>query len=363
MSFTIRYDLLPVAKRATPPAEVKSFGAIRTDHMFVVDYRDGGWHDPRIVPYGEFALMPGAMGLHYGQTLFEGGKAFRHADGEVYAFRFDENAARLNRSAAIIMMPSIPEDLQMEGLLRLLDVERRFCPTDPQASMYIRPFMFATQDQLGVKPSGSYIYCTMLSPSGRYYSGGMRAVKLLITTKFHRAVAGGTGAAKTGGNYAASLRAAEHAHSVGADQVLYLDASNQTLEEAGTMNHYHVMADGTFVIPEFNDSILRSITSVSILELAKRGVCKARQEVIQLKDFLNGLRKGDIIEAGGFGTAAGVSPVGSYLLDNGEEIKVGNGGIGKYSQALFDHYTGIQTGKIPAPEGWMRKVARYPESV
>ena len=362
MGTGIRYELLPADKRGTPPREVKDFGTIRTDHMFVVDYRDGGWRDPRIVPYAPFSLMPGAMGLHYGQTLFEGGKAFRHADGEIRAFRPDENAKRLNRSAEIIMMPTIPEALQVEGLLRLLDVERRWCPADPEASMYVRPFMFAVQDQLGVKPSNTYIYCIMLSPSGRYYKGGMRAVKLLITEKFHRAVSGGTGAAKTGGNYAASLRAAEYAHSVGADQVLYLDAANTTIEEAGTMNHYHVMADGTFVIPEFGDSILRSITSVSILELAKRGVCKARQEIIPIEEFIAGVKAGRIIEAGGFGTAAGVSPVGSYQLDSGEEFKVGDGGIGQHSRKLYEYYTGIQTGKIPAPEGWLEQVPHYPEA-
>ncbi len=362
MGFSIRYDLLPAAKRGTPPAEVKDFGAVRTDHMFVVDYKDGGWHDPRIVPYGSFSIMPGAIGLHYGQTIFEGGKAFLHPDGEVRAFRIDENARRLNRSAEIIMMPPVPEDLQVEGMLRLLDVERRWCPADPDASMYIRPFMFATQDKLGVKPADSYIYCVMLSPSGRYYKGEMRAVKLLVTTKFHRAVSGGTGAAKTGGNYAASLRAAEHAHRAGADQVLYLDASNTTIEEAGTMNHYHVTRDGTFVIPEFGDSILRSITSLSILELAKRGVCKAKLAVIPIKDFLADVKAGRIIEAGGFGTAAGVSPVGAYLLDDGTEIKVGDGGIGKYSRELYDHYTGIQKGKIPAPEGWLMTAPRYKEA-
>ncbi|MCL2001177.1 MAG: branched-chain amino acid aminotransferase [Planctomycetes bacterium] len=363
MGFSIRYDLLPAVKRRKPPAEVKHFGAIRTDHMFVAEYQDGGWRDPRIVPYDSFSVLPGAIGLHYGQTIFEGAKAFLHADGEIRTFRVNENAKRLNRSAETLMMPGIPEELQLEGLYRLLDVERRWCPVDPDASMYIRPFMFATEDKLGVKPSASYIYSIMLSPSGRYYSGGVRAVKLLVTTKFHRAVSGGTGAAKTGGNYAASLRAAEYAHRAGADQVLYLDASNTFIEEAGTMNHYHVTRDGVFMIPEFSDSILCSITSLSVLELAKGGICKAELAVIPIREFLEDLRTGRIIEAGGFGTAAGVSPVGAYIMDDGEEIKVGDGGIGGHSRNLYEYYTRIQKGETPAPEGWLAVVPRYPEAV
>jgi len=360
MSLDIRYDLLPPDRRRQPPQKVEGFGAVRTDHMFVASYADGAWRDAAIVPYDAFRVQPGATALHYGQSVFEGAKAFRHDDGEIRVFRFDKNARRLNLSAGILMMPGVPVELQMEGLLRLLDVERAWCPTEPETSMYIRPFLFGTQDTLGVKASSSYIFCIMLSPSGPYYPGGFsKAIKLLVTRRFHRAVAGGTGAAKTGGNYAASLRAAAHAHEAGASQVLYLDAGNTTIEEAGTMNHYHVMADGTFVIPEFNDSILRSVTSVSVLELAKLGVVKARQEVIPISRFLEDVRSGRVTEAGGFGTAAVVSPVGVYRLDDGTEITVGDGGIGPRTRALYDYYTRMQTGKIAAPQRWMTTVPRY----
>jgi branched-chain amino acid aminotransferase len=356
----ISYSLLPKERRKTPPATVESFGEIRTDHMFVADYRDGVWHDPRIVPYGPFALSPGAACLHYGQTLFEGGKAFRHPDGEVYLWRFDENIKRINHSASVLMMPEVPEDLQMEGLLRLIDLERDWCPGKPESSLYIRPFMFATQDMLGVKPSKTYIFCIILSPSGPYYAGGFNeAVTLLITEKYHRAVSGGTGTAKTGGNYAASLRPAKHAVDAGAGQVLYLDASNTYLEEVGTMNHFHVLEDGTFVIPQFDDSVLRGITSVSVLELAGQGRFKARQERIPLKGFLEDLKSGKIIEAGGFGTAAVVSPVNRYLLEDGSAIIVGDGKIGRHSRALYELYSGMQTGAIPAPQGWLRKVPHF----
>lgn len=356
----ITYDLPPKEQRKTPPSKVESFGGIRTNHMFVADYKGGEWKNPRIVPYGPFEIMPGANCLHYGQTLFEGAKAFRHADGEIYTWRCDENAKRLNHSADTIMMPSIPEDLQVEGLLRLLDVERDWCPSEPESSMYIRPFMFGTEDMLGVKPSDTFTFCIMLSPSSAYYKGGFNnAITLLITQKYHRAVSGGTGTAKVGGNYAASLKPAEYAYSHGATQVLYLDASNTYIEEVGTMNHYHVMADGTFIIPAFNDSILRSITSLSVLELAQQGRIKAREERIELGKFLDDIKSGNIIEAGGFGTAAVISPVGKYLFEDGSSVTVGDGGVGRYSRELYELYSGMQTGKAPAPEGWLQKVEHY----
>ncbi len=171
----ITYDLLPEARRKSPPAPdaVLNFGLLRTNHMFVMNYSDDEWHNARIVPYGPFSLMPGAMCLHYGQTLFEGIKAFLHADGEIYTFRSDLNAERLNHSARILCMPEIPEDVQTEAMQRLIDVERAWCPSQPASSLYVRPFMFAVQDALGVKPSKDYIYCIMLSPSGAYYKGGV----------------------------------------------------------------------------------------------------------------------------------------------------------------------------------------------
>ncbi|MCL1889730.1 MAG: branched-chain amino acid aminotransferase [Desulfovibrionaceae bacterium] len=356
----ISYELLPKERQKTPPAEVTSFGAIRTNHMFVADYRDGDWRDPRIVPYGPFSIMPGGCGLHYGQTLFEGAKAFKHVDGEVYTWRFDENAKRFNHSAAVLMMPEMPMDMQIEALGRLIDVERHWCPGVPESSLYLRPFMFATEDMLGVKPSNAYTYCIMLSPSGPYYSGGFNnAITLLITDKYHRAVSGGTGSSKCAGNYAASLRPAQFAYEHGATQVLYLDSSNTYLEEVGTMNHYHVLKDGTFIIPAFTDSILRSITSLSVLALAEMGKIKARQESIPLADFIKGLKNGEIIEAGGFGTAAVVSPVGKYIFEDGSFLTVGDGKVGRHSRALYELYSGMQTGRIPAPAGWTVKVPRY----
>lgn len=362
------YHLLEKSKRKEPIKTIKgvSFGSVRTNHMFLMDYDDGQWQNARIVPYGELCMPPGALCLHYGQAFFEGIKAFRHADGEIYLWRCDKNAARINHSGDIMCMPHVPAELQIEAVQRLIDVDRDWCPSEPEAAMYIRPFMFATQDSLGVKLSKTYTFCVILSPCGPYYSGGFtQAIRLLITSKFHRAVSGGTGTSKCAGNYGASLRPGEYAKKLGADQVLYLDASNTFLEEAGTMNHYHVMRDGTFVIPAFNDSILRSITSESMLELADHGAelpsgkLKARLENIRLDDFIEGIKSGDIIEAGGFGTAAVVSPVGSYLMDDGTVYQVSDGGIGKHSRELFEYYTGMQNGQRPAPEGWLLKVPKF----
>lgn len=362
----IRYDLLAESRRRRPPQtdEPLPFGQLRTNHMFLMDYRDGAWSDPRIVPYGPIEMMPGAMCLHYGQTIFEGAKAFRHDDGEIHLFRYEKNCRRFNSSARNLCMAEIPVEDQLEATLRLVDIEREWCPGMPESSLYIRPFMFATQDSLGVKPSAEYVYCIMLSPAGPYYPGGFsNAVRLLITTRYHRAVSGGTGTAKCGGNYAASLQAQKYAKEMGCCQVLYLDASNRTLEEVGTMNHYHVEADGTFVIPAFNDSVLKSITSESVLELAAMRdlpvSVKARQETVFLEDFIAGIRSGRIVEAGGFGTAAVISPVGSYLLEDGSEIVVGDGGIGGYSRELYEYYSNMQTGRRPAPLGWLRKVPRH----
>lgn len=355
----IKLELLPESKRQH--SVIKSmdslpFGKLRCDHMFLMDYSDGEWHSPRIVPYADFSIPPGAIALHYGQSIFEGAKAFRHDDGEIYTFRFEKNAARMNFSADVLCMPSIPEEYQIEGTMRLLDIEREWCPTLAESSLYIRPFMFATEDCLGVKPSDTYTFCVMISPSGPYYAGGFsNTVTLLVTEKFHRATPGGTGAAKASGNYAASLRAQLFAKSKGAAQVLYLDAANEYLEEVGAMNHFHVLKDGTVIIPEFTETILRSVTSESMLELLPN----ARQERIKVSDFLEMVKNGDIIEAGGFGTAAVITPVGRYVLDDGTEYVVGDGNIGKHTRELYERYTGMQTGRVPAPEGWLRKVPRY----
>ncbi|HEU4382659.1 MAG TPA: branched-chain amino acid aminotransferase [Anaeromyxobacteraceae bacterium] len=349
-------------RRSTPfrPRGVLSFGQLRTDHMFLMDYQGGKWVDPRIVPYGPLPLAPGAVALHYAQEIFEGAKAFLHPDGEIHAFRIDKNAARMNRSAAGVCMPSVPEADQVQAILSLLDVERLWCPDQAGASLYIRPFMIATQDSLGVKPSERYLYCVFLSPSGPYYPAGFtEPVKLLVSRRFHRAAPGGTGAFKTGGNYAASLMAGEVAHRHGASQVLYLDVTDRYVEEAGSMNHFHVTRDGRLLIPSFTDTILRSVTSESVMELGKKELgVEVRQERIEIDPFLAGLRDGSVTEAGGLGTAAVVSAVGAYVFEDGTEVRVGDGRIGPNARRIYDFISGMQRGQRTAPEGWLFKVPR-----
>lgn len=359
----IKKTLLPESQRKSDSiknAESLSFGKLRSDHMFLMDYEGGEWKNARIVPYGPMEIMPGAVALHYGQAIFEGAKAFRHEDGEIYAFRFEENAKRMNHSAGLLCMPDVPVDTQVEACLRLLDVERDWCPTQPESSLYIRPFMIGTEDALGMEPSSKYTYCIMLSPSGAYYQGGFKnTVRLLITDKYHRAVTGGTGSAKCCGNYGQAFRAAKVSKKYGAKQVLYLDASNTYIEEVGAMNHFHITKDKTVVIPEFTDSILRSITSISVMDLLPTLGFKVRQERVRIQDFIDQVRSGDIIEAGGFGTAAVITPVSEYIFENNDVIKVGDGGIGENTRKIYEAYTAIQKGAAEDRFGWLKKVPRY----
>lgn len=362
----IKMNLKPQDQRMSHTiqgAESLSFGKLRSDHMFLMDYKDGQWQNARIVPYGPVEVMPGAVALHYGKSVFEGAKAFRHEDGEIYAFRFEENAKRLNHSLSTLCMPEIPVEMQMEAVMKLLDVERDWCPTQPESSLYIRPFVFGTEDALGMEPSATYTFCIMLSPSGAYYAGGFKnTVRLLITDKFHRAVTGGTGSAKCCGNYGQAFRAAKLSKQYGAKQVLYLDASNTYIEEVGAMNHFHITKDKTIVIPEFTDSILKSITSLSVMELAKSLGYEVRQERVRIDQFIEDVKNGEIIEAGGFGTAAVITPVCEYIFENNDIITVGNCTIGEHTRRIYEAYTAIQKGAAEDKFCWLTKVPRGPEA-
>ncbi|MBU1201459.1 MAG: branched-chain amino acid aminotransferase [Nanoarchaeota archaeon] len=359
------------------------FGKIGTNHVFLMDFNKKEWVNPRIVPNKDIPVSLSAVVLHYGQAAFEGAKAFWHEDDEIYTFRIDENAKRMNNSARILCMPRIPVEDQIEAIHSLIDVDRYWVPKSDDCSLYIRPFMFGSDSNLGVKPSTNYTFAVILKPSGPYYKDGFKPNNLMITKKFHRAAPGGTGAAKAAGNYAMSLRAGELARRFGANQVLYLDVNNEFIEEAGAMNHYHVLKDETIIIPEWTDTILKSITSKSVLELSESHGFKARQEHIRINNFLEQIYSGEIIEAGGFGTAAVVAPVGKYLLLKDEiideqtiddilddkipkneleqfydEIIVGDGNIGMVTKNLYQTYNQIQRGKLPAPDGWLMKVEK-----
>lgn len=373
----ISYQLLPESERRKEPfvpAEKLPFGKLHSEHVFMMEYKDGAWQNPRIVPYKiGLHLSFGASCIPYGATIFEGGKAFQHEDGEIYTFRFDENAKRLNNSGEILVIPGIPVENQIQATEALIDVDRLWYPQQEGAYIYIRPEIFEIDDKTKLGVGKEYIFLVMLRPSGAYYSQGFNSGKLLITDRYHRAAPGGTGQAKCGGNYGASRRAEVFANRFGCQQVLFLDVFNQEIEEAGAMNHYHVTKDGKVVIPEFTDTILKSITSRSILDLSPRLGFPVVQERIPIDEFIEQLKpdvKG-IIEAGGFGTAASVAPTGEYLVDlkSRKKVKdlaredlgslvVNDGKVGDYSRAMFETVTGIQWGRLEDTFGWMKKVER-----
>ncbi len=365
----IQYSLKPDRrKRQFRPGKKLPFGELRSEHLFLMDYSDGEWRSPRIVPYGPYLKWPGAN--HYGQFIFEGSKIFQHEDGELYTFRLEENAARQNHSSRLACIPEIPEEVQIEAVQALADLDQLWFPLDDKnnpldgASLYIRPYIEATEDFLGVRASKEYLFGIFISPSGSYYPEGFNsAVTYYLTNRFKRVAPNGMGSGKFGGSYGASLRAGEAAHEVGAKQVLYTDVNNEYLEEAGAMNHYHVTADGEVVIPAFNENILRSITSCTFLALEDRLGHRVVQRRIKTKEFLEGLLDGSITEAGGLGTAAAVTSIGGYIQDIDDklprEIQVGNGGIGPVSRKMYELLTGIQTGRIILPDqDWLRKVER-----
>ncbi len=358
----IKLNLLPASERRTTlylPDKVLSFAEKRSDHMFLMDYSDQEWHSPRIRPYGAITLMPGTAVLHYAQEVFEGAKIFKHKDGELYGFRLEENAKRLNQSAEMLCMPTIPVNDQLQAIEALADLDRLCYPEQEGACFYVRPFIFATEDFLGVRPSKEYTFCAFLSPSGPYYPGGFnKTIKLFVTSRFKRASPGGTGKAKAGGNYASSLKAGELAKEFGASQVLYTDVDNECIEETGAMNHYHVENGEEIIIPEFTDTILESITTKSFLELEERLGHPVQQRKVRLEDFIMKVITKKVTEAGGLGTAAVVSPIGEYVFEGLGLRKVNEGEIGPVSRKMYDLLTGIQTGRYEAPEGWLKEIER-----
>lgn len=355
----ITYTLKPEHKRTRIDDSLPfGFGKLRTDHMFLTDYANSLWQNPRIVPYANVNVPMGSLGLNLGQSIFEGCKAFKHEDKEVYLFRLDQHTNRLNNSARMLCMPQIPPEDQIQAISSLIDIDRHHAPDREGSFLYIRPVMFATEDCLCARDGNSYQYGVILSPSENLFGNALQPIKLLLTKKFHRVAPGSTGSAKTGGNYGNTLFALQEARTRGAQQVLYLDVTNTYVEETGTMNHYHVTKAGKIVIPEFTDTILESITSRSMLELSDRLGHEVVQEKVLYADFRKNLENGEIVEAGGLGTGAGVSPVGSYILDDGREVRVGDGKVGSVTKKMYELLTGIQTGKREAPEGWLKKVSQ-----
>ena len=339
-------------KRIPQKGEPLGFGHIFTDHMFIMNYTEGkGWHDPRIVPFGDITLSPAAMVLHYGQEMFEGLKAYRGSTGDVYLFRPDMNAKRANESNKRLCIPAIPEEDFVQAVKADVDVDRAWVPYEEGTSLYIRPFVISTDPHLGVAPSKTYLFIIILSPSGAYYESGLAPVGIWIEDEYVRAVRGGMGFAKTGGNYAASLAAQVKAHDSGYSQALWLDGvERKYIEEVGSMNIMFKI-NGKVVTPMLNGSILPGITRNSILHLCRDWGYEVEERRISVDELIEAAHSGALEEVFGTGTAAVVSPVGKLRYKD-DVIEIGGGKIGELTQKLYDELTGIQWGKKEDPYGW-----------
>ena len=352
----IKVELTKNPKQKPAEGVALGFGNYYTDHMFLMNYDEGeGWHNPRIVPYGNLSLDPAAMCLHYGQEVFEGMKAYNAPDGKILLFRPEKNMARLNLSNERLCIPQIDEEFAVEAIKELVKVDKDWIPTAEGSSLYIRPFIIAVDAHVGVHPAHHLIFCVILSPVGNYYPEGLNPVKIYVESKYVRAVKGGMGFAKTGGNYAASLKAQDDAEKVGYTQVLWLDGvERKYVEEVGTMNVFFVI-DGEVVTPALQGSILGGITRMSCIELLRSKGYKVTERQVSIAELAEAADAGKLDEAFGSGTAAVISPIGELKWD--DKIMTINGGkIGKISQELYDTLTGIQWGKLPDEFGWTQEV-------
>ena len=342
--------------KAKPDSNSLGFGKYFTDHMFIMDHDyENGWHNARIVPYGNLSLSPASTVLHYGEEIFEGMKAYLTEDGKIQLFRPYENAKRMNNSADRLCLPEIPEEDFVEAIKKLVEIDKDWIPTAKGTSLYIRPFLFGNDETLGVHTVHHSTFVIILSPVGSYYKEGLNPVKILIETEDVRAVRGGTGFAKCGGNYAASSRAGKKAEEKGYSQVLWLDGvERKYIEEVGAMNVMFKI-NGEVITPALLGSILPGITRKSCLEILKKEGIKATERLLSLEELTKAVENGTLEEAWGCGTAAVISPIGLIEV-NGKKYEINNGKIGPVSQMLYDKITGIQTGKVKDEFGWTVEV-------
>lgn len=328
------------------------FGKIFTDHMFMMEYSaDLGWHNARIVPFGYLSIHPASTVLHYGSEIFEGLKAYRRADGQVQLFRPMENIRRMNNSAERLCLPQIPEEDALEALETFVRVEKDWTPSSFGTSLYLRPFMFGNDESLGVHAVHNAVFAIIASPVGSYYKEGINPVKIMIESEDVRAVRGGTGYAKCGGNYAASNRAGERAEQKGYSQVLWLDGvERKYIEEVGAMNVMFKI-NGEIVTPKLTGSILPGITRKSCIEVLKHEGYTVSERLLSVEELGEALKNGTLEEAWGCGTAAVVSPIGELCYKD-EKFIINNGKIGPVTQHLYDTLTGIQWGTHEDTFGW-----------
>ena len=362
LEFTVSRSASPAtaAQRESILAE-PGFGKYFTDHMVSIDYSEPqGWHDARVIPYGPIELDPSAVVLHYAQEIFEGLKAYRWADGSIVAFRPEANAARLQSSARRLAMPELPDELFMESLSQLIAVDSAWVPAaGGEEALYLRPFVIATESGLGVRPSKGYRYLLIASPAGSYFKGGISPVTVWVSTQYVRASPGGTGAAKFGGNYAASLLAQAEAADNGCDQVVWLDAAERRfVEEMGGMNIFFVFGSGgaaRLVTPELSGSLLPGITRNSLLQLAIDAGFTVEERKIDIGEWQKKAAAGEITEVFACGTAAVITPVGRVIYGD-NEFTMADGQPGEVTMALRDTLTGIQRGTFADTHGWITRL-------
>ncbi len=338
------------------------FGDYFTDHTAVVDFQvdadgRGGWSNARIEPYGPIAMDPAAAVLHYGQEIFEGLKAYRHADGSVWSFRPEANAARFNASARRLALPELPEATFIESLRQLVLADQAWVPSGDGEALYLRPFMIATEAFLGVRPAREVSFRVIASPAGNYFGGELKPVSIWLSTAYARAGEGGTGEAKCGGNYAASLAAQMEAEAQGCKQVLFLDPFNDNaIEELGGMNIFFVFKDGRLVTPALNGHILHGITRSSVMQLAADRGMAVEERKITIDEWRDGVASGEITEAFACGTAAVITPIGELKTAEGTIASPGSG-AGEVTMAIREQLLGIQTGAVEDLHGWLTRLA------
>lgn len=356
LSFAVTVNPSPrTAQQRAAILEKPGFGVHFTDHMVAIRWdKDTGWHDAQVMPYGPISLDPAAAVLHYGQEIFEGIKAYRHADGSVWTFRPEANGARLQRSAARLVLPQLPVDLFVESLRQMIAVDAAWVPDQDEASLYFRPFMIGDEPFLGVRGAQKASYYVIASPAGPYFAKGVAPVAIWLSTDYARAAKGGTGAAKCGGNYAASLLPQQKAQEQGCSQVLFLDpVEGRYLEELGGMNVFLVYGKtNTLVTPALSGSILEGITRESILQLARDRGMNVEERQVSIDEWKDGVSSGQITEVFACGTAAVVTPIGQL---KGEGFSVGdiNAPAGEVTMSLRKELTDIQYGRLPDRHGWL----------
>ncbi|MEV4131303.1 branched-chain amino acid aminotransferase [Dactylosporangium sp. NPDC049742] len=358
LDFEIRPNPAPVsAAERSALLTNPGFGRIFTDHMVTVRYAEGkGWYDARVEARAPIPMDPATAVLHYAQEIFEGLKAYRAADGGVTLFRPDANADRFQQSAARMAMAPVPQQLFLDALSELIRVDRDWVPSDPEGSLYLRPFQYASEVFLGVKPSSEYLFLVIASPVGSYFKGGVKPVSVWVSRDYTRAAPGGTGAAKCGGNYAASLVAQAEAIEHGCDQVVFLDAVEQHyVDELGGMNVFYVFDDGSLLTPPLTGTILPGITRESVLRLAADQGMTVREEPYSYEQWQADARSGRLREAFACGTAAVITPIG-VVRDRDGEFTIADGAAGKVTMDLRERLVGIQRGTAADPHGWVRRV-------